>query len=217
MVTRADERPLGEVVSQTVTRHRRIRFARHDTDRGAALLDIGWVALGAPIALVVFALLVAIQFPFGGGVAHALFAYRPGGNIGAQRTFASAILGVLALVTYTLRRSHFPLPWYGTAILVTAFAAIVWLNPVMSHAAGRAFRTQGYLLLPLFPLVAAAVARYGIADETSPTTLRVRRWLWGLVTALCLAMGLSVAALTGFVTYLCWNAYVPIRARETGA
>ena len=122
-------------------------------------LRIVWGILGIPVALFLFALLITLMFPFGGGIAHIMFAYSPGGNIiGARYVFVGFLLAT-ALVTYFLRLTRYPLPWYGTAVLVSAIALWLW-QPVISSDASNAFRLQALLLSPLLPATAFAGSFY---------------------------------------------------------
>ena len=123
-----------------------------------AVLRIAWGVLGVPLAALLFAILLTLMFPIGGGIAHLMFSYSPGGNLsGARAVFVGFLLATVA-VTAVLRRLRYPLPWYGTAGVVSAVALWLWSRPVLSAAAGDAFQRQGLLLAPLLPVAALGAA-----------------------------------------------------------
>jgi hypothetical protein len=124
-----------------------------------AVLRIAGGVLGVPLAALLFVILLTlVMFPIGGGIAHLMFAYSPGGNLGGARVVFAGFLLVTVVVTAVLRLLRYPLPWYGTAGVVAAVALWLWSRPVLSAGAGDAFQLQGLLLAPLLPVAALGVA-----------------------------------------------------------
>jgi hypothetical protein len=120
-------------------------------------MRIVWGILGIPVALFLFVIFIALIFPFGGGIAHAMYAHVPGGNLGGAQVVFAGFLGATALVTYFLHLTHYPLPWYGTATLVSLIGFRLW-QPAIHSDTSDAFRQQAILLSPLLPAVAFLVS-----------------------------------------------------------
>lgn len=123
------------------------------------VVRIIWGIFGIPVAFLLFVLLIVLMFPVGGGVAHMMFAYSPGGNLAGARAVFIGFLLATALTTGFLRLTRYPIPRYGTAILVSAISLWLWLPiTVLSDDLTFIFRLQGLLLAPLLPATAFAVS-----------------------------------------------------------
>lgn len=121
---------------------------------------IAWGIAGIPVAFALFAILITIMFPVGGGIWHLMFAYTHEGNlIGARFVFVGYILATV-FITGFLRWTRYPLPWQGRAAVAGAVALCAWLPVLLSERAGLAFRAQGLLLAPLLPLAAFAIGAW---------------------------------------------------------
>jgi hypothetical protein len=94
------------------------------------LISIIWGILGIPVAMFIFAVFIVLIFPFGGGIQHAMYAHVPGGNLGGAKFVFAGFLGATALVTSFLHWTRYPLPWYGTATLVSLIGFRLW-EPTM--------------------------------------------------------------------------------------
>ena len=125
------------------------------------VLRLAWGVLAVPACLVLFALLLALMFPFGGGIAHLMFAYSPGGSLGGARiAFVGHALATM-FITGFLRWTHYPAPWYARAGLASVIALWIWAPWAYSEAVSPAFRVQAWLLAPLLPGIAFSIAAWG--------------------------------------------------------
>jgi hypothetical protein len=121
------------------------------------VISIVWGILGIPVVMFIFTIFIVLIFPFGGGIQHAMYAHVPGGNLGGAKFVFAGFLGATALVTSFLHWTRYPLPWYGTAILVSLIGFRLW-EPTMYSDTSDAFRLQARLLSPLLPAVAFVVS-----------------------------------------------------------
>jgi hypothetical protein len=126
-----------------------------------------WGILGIPVAFVMYVVSVALMFPVGGGIAHIMFAYSDGGNLGGARVVFVGHCIAAILVTGFLRWTRYPMPWYWVAFVVSLIGLWLWLPAPMSSSASDEFRRQGLLLTPLLPIVAYAAARVRLRRRSS--------------------------------------------------
>jgi hypothetical protein len=129
------------------------------------LISIIWGILGIPVAMFIFVVFIVLIFPFGGGIQHAMYAHVPGGNLGGAKFVFAGFLGATALVTSFLHWTRYPLPWYGTATLVSLIGFRLW-QPAIHSDTSDAFRQQALLLSPLLPAVAFLVS-FSLARQKS--------------------------------------------------
>jgi hypothetical protein len=133
---------------------------------------IAWGIAGIPVTFALFALLITIMFPIGGGIWHVMFAYTQEGDlVGARFVFAGYILATV-FITGFLCWTRYPLPWQKRAVVAGAVALCAWLPVLLPDRAGPVFVAQGLLLAPLLPITAFAI---GAWSERRRITRKRRR------------------------------------------
>lgn len=104
---------------------------------------------------------IAFMFPIGGGLPHLLFAYSEGGSLAGQRVYFVGLVLASMIGLTVLRRLQRLLRWQFRAALVGLFAAVLWMGPARSAAAGPAFRLQAIALAPILVLASFGSSRLG--------------------------------------------------------